>query len=123
MDLIIRKFNIMKVKSAKAKGRRAAAELQRLLLKTFPQLESGDIRVTPSGVQGEDLQLSPKAREVLPFAFEVKNKERLNIWDAFKQSKNHVEGSNSRPIVAFKRNNTPFHVCMEMDTFLELIAG
>ena len=113
----------MKTKSAKAKGRKAAAELQKLLLKTFPQLEPNDVRITPSGVHGEDLQLSPRAREVLPYAFEVKNKERLNIWDAFKQCKVHVKDHNSRPIVAFRRNNAPFHVCMEMDTFLELIAG
>jgi hypothetical protein len=113
----------MKPKSTKSKGRKAAMEVQRMFLKTFPMLEVDDIRVTPSGVQGEDLQLSPRAREVLPYSFEMKNKERLNIWDALEQSKTHVAKNNHKPVVIFRRNRTPFHVCMEMDTFLELIAG
>ena len=113
----------MKTKSAKAKGRRAAAELQQILLKTFPDLEESDVRVTPSGVHGEDLQLSPKAREIFPFSVEVKNKERLNVWDALDQSKTHSAQLNAKPIMVFRRNRTPFHVCMEIDTFLELIAG
>ena len=111
----------MKTRSAKAKGRRAAAELQQILLKTFPELEAEDVRVTPSGVQGEDLQLSPRARKIFPFSVEVKNKERLNVWDGLEQSKAHVEHSKNRPIMVFRRNRTPFHVCMEMDTFLELL--
>lgn len=110
----------MKPKSSKAKGRRAAVEVQQLLLSRFPELHSDDIRVTSSGVNGEDLQLSPKAREILNFHFEIKNQERFNIWDALKQSKNH---GNSKPVVVFKRNRTPFHVCMEVETFLDLIAG
>ncbi len=111
----------LKTKSCNAKGRRAAVEIQRKLLLTFPELQEDDIRVTPSGVQGEDLQLSPRARELLPFAFEAKNKERLNIWDALAQSKAHVKDSKHKPVVVFRRNRTPFHVCIELDTFLELL--
>ena len=110
----------MRASSAKAKGRRAAAEFQQLLLARFPELHPDDIRITPSGVNGEDLQLSPKARELLNFHFEIKNQERFNIWEALKQSKNHGK---SKPVVVFKRNRTPFHVCMEVETFLDLIAG
>ena len=113
----------MKPSSAKAKGRKAAVEVQKILLRTFPQLEPDDIRVTPSGVQGEDLQLSPRAREVLPFAFELKNREKLNIWDCLKQAKTHIKNENHRPVVVFRRNRTPYHVCIELDTFLELLAG
>lgn len=113
----------MKTKSAKAKGRRAATELQQKLLETFLHLTEDDIRVTPSGVKGEDLQLSPRARELLPFCFEVKNKERLNIWEALAQSKGHIKNDTNKSVVAFRRNRSPFYVCMEMDTFLELIAS
>lgn len=113
----------MKTKSAKAKGRRAASEFQQMILKTFPQLHEDDVRVTPSGVKGEDLQLSPKAREIFPFAVEVKNQERLNIWDALEQSKSHVKENASKSILVFKRNKTPFHVCMEIETFIEIISA
>lgn len=107
----------MKPKSAKAKGQRAATELKGILLKAFPHLEAGDIRVTPSGVNGEDLQLSPRARRLLDFHFEVKNVEKLNIWQALCQSKKH---GTSKPLLVFKRNRTPFHVAMDLDTFLDL---
>ena len=110
----------MKIASAKAKGRKAAVELQKLLLCRFPELHEDDIRVTSSGVNGEDLQLSPRARELLPFNFEVKNQERLNIWEALAQSKHHGK---HKPVVAFRRNRTPLHVCLEVETFLDLIAG
>ena len=112
----------MKAASAKAKGRRAAAELQKILLRVFPDLKEDDIRVTPSGVQGEDLQLSPRAREYLPFAFELKNQERLNIWSTIEQAKGHTKDPKHSPVVVFRRNRTPFHVCLELDKFLELIG-
>lgn len=110
----------MKISSAKRKGRKAAVELQQLLLSRFHDLQADDVRVTASSVNGEDLQLSPRARELLPFNFEIKNQERLNIWQALTQSKHHGK---HKPVVAFKRNRTPFYVCMEVETFLDLIAG
>ncbi|MCB9229827.1 MAG: hypothetical protein H6618_09465 [Deltaproteobacteria bacterium] len=113
----------MKTASAKAKGRRAAAEVREILLKTFPELYGDDIRVTPSGVKGEDLQLSPRAREILPFSFELKNKERLNIWDTMEQARTHTKDNGHRPVAIFRRNRTPFHVCMELGDFLWLLTG
>ena len=112
----------MKPRSCKAKGRKAASEIQKILLKSFPQLHEDDIRVTPSGIKGEDLQLSPRARELLPYAFELKNRERLNIWDALEQSKTHIKDPKHKPVLVFRRNRTPFHICLELDTFLEMIV-
>ena len=37
------------------------------------------------GESGEDIQLSPAARKLIPFAFECKNQEKLNIWESLKQ--------------------------------------
>ncbi|MCB9228623.1 MAG: hypothetical protein H6618_03345 [Deltaproteobacteria bacterium] len=79
--------------------------------------------MTPSGVQGEDLQLSPRAREVLPFSFEMKNRERLNIWETMEQARRHSEKSGYRAVAVFRRNRAPFHVCMELDSFLWLLGG
>ena len=72
----------MKTSSAKAKGRRAAAGLSEALLLSFPELGQDDIIVPPSSCTGEDLRLSPAARRVLPFSFEVKNQERLRQFSA-----------------------------------------
>jgi hypothetical protein len=110
----------MKTASAKAKGRRAAVEVKKTLRTTFPSLEEDDILVTSSGVNGEDLVLSPKARKLIPLCFEVKNQEKLNIWKAIEQSKTHVKHAGLVPVVVFKRNNTPLHVVLKWEDFLSI---
>jgi len=118
---IILEHMTMKTASAKRKGRKAAVELQKILLRTFPELEPDDLRVTPSGIAGEDLQLSPRAREILPYVFEVKNKEQISIWRVIDQARGHSKNLKHRPVVVFRKNRTPFHVCMEFNSFLELL--
>ena len=110
----------MKAASAKAKGRRSAKQLQRLLLEAFPELEEGDLIITPSGVNGPDLMLSPRAKKVLPFDFEVKNVERLNVWQALNQLEKR-KNINS-PVLVFRRNRSPMYVCMPIEVFIDLIA-
>ena len=107
----------------KAKGRNAAKELREALLKSAPQLEQGDIVVTPSGVTGPDLYLSPAAVKAFPFTFEVKNQESLQFWQALKQSETHPKGTGLSPILAFKRNNEPLRVAMRLEVFLEILNG
>jgi len=43
-------------------------------------LDDADIKPTPMGVNGIDLQLSSAARAQFPFGVECKNKEDLSIW-------------------------------------------
>ena len=104
----------MKAASAKAKGRRSAQQLQRLLLDAFPELEEGDLIITPSGVNGPDLMLSPRAKKVLPFDFECKAVEQLNIWKALEQARSHGEA----PVVVFRRNRSPMYACMPIENSL-----
>ena len=85
----------MQARSAKAKGQRAVKDVQSAILKYFPDLTSDDVTVTPSGVNGVDLKLSSEAKTKIPFAIEVKNQERLNIWEALKQAESHVTGRNT----------------------------
>jgi len=112
----------MKAASAKAKGRRAAAELRAALLEFAPELSPDDIVVTPSGVQGEDLWVSPRAQEIYPIGWECKNQEALNIWAALDQAAGHVEHDADRvPAVAFKRNKMQLHVALRLRDFLKLL--
>ena len=111
----------MRPQSAKAKGRRAAQEVKRTLLQRFVALSDDDLLVTPSSVTGEDLKMSPNARASLPFVIEVKNQERINIWDALAQAKSH--GSDRPeliPLVIFRRNHSGLHVALEWEHFLDL---
>lgn len=84
-------------------------------------LKPDDIKVVPSGVTGEDLWLSPKARQVYGFAFEVKCQERLNIWEAYDQAEGHATGTDYIPVVVFRRNHGRLKICMDFERFLKLI--
>ena len=110
----------MLTSSAKAKGRRLCAKVKEILHEWAPDLQDKDIRVTPSGVNGPDLQFSPRAEEVYPLAFECKNQEKLNVWKSLEQAESHHE-EGTYPILAFSRNRSKVYVAMEIEHFLRLI--
>ena len=109
----------MKTSSAKAKGRRLQQKVRDLLLETFTELEPDDIRSTSMGVSGEDLQLSPAARKLIPFAIECKNQEKLNVWDSLKQAEEN--SGDYDPVLIFKRNRSKTYAVLEIEKFVELI--
>ena len=111
---------MLKTSSAKAKGRRAAAELKALILYYYPNLTDDDIRVTPSGFNGPDLLLSAEGRKTFPFSIEVKNQERLNLWTAIAQSEaNRIDADT--PLLVFRRNRSKLYVCLQAKDFLRII--
>lgn len=114
----------MKTSSAKAKGRRAAQELKEALLEWAPDLCSDDIVVTSAGDTGEDLKLSPRAREIYPYVVECKNVEKLNVHEAYEQAVEHWQKrgckSGEFPILAFKRNKTDMKIVVSLEHFLKL---
>ena len=107
----------MRVASAKAKGRRLAKQVKELMLTKF-NVCSDDINVTSSGCTGEDLQLSPLCRSMLPISVECKNQERLNIWQALKQSESHTD--KYTPVLVFSRNKAEIYCCLKLDKLLDL---
>lgn len=113
----------MRTSSAKAKGRRACQILRDKLLEALSTLQPDDIQVTSSGVIGEDLKLSPFARLLIPFSFEVKNVERVNIWDAIRQAKAHALKNKTHPAVCFTRNREPEPwVAVPLSRFTKLLV-
>lgn len=110
----------MKTSSAKAKGRRAQQEVRNAILEAFPALEPDDVKCAVMGESGEDVQLSPAARKKFPFSIEVKNVERLNIWQALTQAEANAE--KYTPLLAFRRNRTKMYVALPLAAFLELVA-
>lgn len=111
----------MRTSSAKAKGRRAATETKELLERYAPDLRPGDIEVTSSGATGEDLKLSPAARELYPFAVECKNQERIEIWAALGQAESHVKHEGQHGVLFFRRNRSKLYVAMDAEAFVKLI--
>ena len=109
----------MKSRSAKNKGKRLQNSFRDLLLETFKQLDPDDIRSAIMGESGEDIKLSPAARKLIPYSFECKNQEKLNIWSALEQAEEN--SGNHTPLVIFKRNRTKTYVVLEFDKLLELL--
>ena len=109
----------MKASSSKAKGRRLQDFVRDKLRGLFTKLEDDDIKAAIMGESGEDIKLSPAARKIIPYSFECKNQERLNIWSSLSQAE---ENSNDRtPVLVFKRNRSKTYVAIEIDSFLNLI--
>jgi hypothetical protein len=110
----------VKTSSAKAKGRRLCQKIKEKLDKLF-DFKDGDVTVTPSGVRGEDLQLSPFARHRFPYSVEAKNQEALNFWKALEQAESNCRGMT--PVLIFSRNRSKTYAVVEVDHFLELAAS
>ena len=109
----------MKTRSAKAKGRRLQNKIRDLLLEEFKELEPDDIRTAIMGETGEDIKLSPAARRKIPYSFECKNQEKLNIWESLKQAESNSE--KGKPVLIFKRNRSKTYAVLEIQDFIDLI--
>ena len=114
------------MKSSKAKGRRLQNYVRDILRnifikewKKYPKLEEDDIKSQTMGMTGEDIVLSPAAKKIIPFSFECKNQERINIWAAMRQAESN-SGSRT-PIVVIKRNRTNPYVVLDFNEFIKII--
>ena len=100
------------VKSSKAKGRRLQNYVRDTLRKIFSSsLEDDDIKSQTMGMCGEDIVLSPAAKKLIPYSFECKNKERLDLWASLSQAESNCE--DRTPVLVFKRNHTKTYVAFE----------
>ena len=109
----------MKTRSAKAKGRRLQNKIRDLLLEEFKELEPDDIRTAIMGETGEDIKLSPAARREIPFSFECKNQEKINIWESLNQAEEN--SGDYPPVLIFKRNRSKTYAVLEIDDFIDII--
>ena len=110
----------MKTRSAKNKGKRLQNKVRDILLETFDTLEPDDIRSAVMGDSGEDIQLSPAARKLIPYSIECKNQEKLNIWSALEQAEDNSK--DSTPVLIFKRNRSKSYAVLEIEEFIKLIS-
>ena len=109
----------MKSRSAKNKGKRLQNTVRDILLEAFDTLEPDDIKSAVMGDSGEDIQLSPAARKLIPYSIECKNQEKLNIWSSLEQADDNSK--ESIPVLIFKRNRSKTYAVIEFKEFVELI--
>ncbi|QDP60839.1 MAG: putative protein D14 [Prokaryotic dsDNA virus sp.] len=116
----------MKPKSAKAKGRNLQNLVRDKLRHIFvdlwtkiPSLEYDDIKSQTMGMGGEDIVLSPLAKKFIPYSFECKNTERLNLWKSLEQCEGNSEDRS--PVLVIKKNRSKVYAVIEFNEFIELI--
>ena len=109
----------MKTASAKNKGRLLQQWVRDLLLKLHPALSLDDVRSTSMGAGGEDIQLSPAAREMIPFTIECKNNARIAVYKFYEQACAHGKGE---PIVVIKQNRSKPLVIVDADYFFREVS-
>jgi len=92
------------------------------LLEQFPELTAQDVRSNPMGAHGEDVLLSSEAEKVVPYSFEAKNQERINLWASIDQATTNAREGRV-PCVIVKRNNAKAFAIVPWSHLLELIAA
>lgn len=71
------------------------------------------------GAGGEDVQLSPAAREKFNFNIECKNRAAIAVFKDYEQAKTH---GLSEPLVVLKQNGSKPLALVDAEFFIDLIA-
>ena len=108
----------MKPQSAEAKGRNFQQTVRDLILSSFLQLEPDDVRSTSMGATGEDIQLSPAARKLVPYQIECKAKAKVAVYSWYEQAKEH---GTHEPLVFVKQDRKKPLVILDAEHFLKLL--
>ena len=107
--------------AAKAKGRKAQQLVRDALLAAYPDLEPDDIKSIGMGQAGNDIELSPAARKLVPYAFEVKARAKVSlIYDVLEQAK-ASDKNGLTPIGVIKADRKKPVVVLELDHFIDLL--
>lgn len=107
----------MKPQSSKNKGRILQKWVREKLIEEL-NIHPEDIESRSMGAGGEDLIMARAAREKFPLAVECKNVEKLNVWEAYEQSK--ANAGNYEPIVVMKKNHKKPLVVVDAEYFINL---
>jgi hypothetical protein len=112
---------LMRTSSAKAKGRLLQKLVVSKMLETFPQLEADDCKSTSMGNSGEDIQLSPAARKVMPISVECKNRASMAVYKDYAQATSNAKSN--EPVLVIKQDRSKPLVVIDLDYFMRLLKG
>ena len=108
------------VKSAKQKGRNLQQAVRDKLIGLLEQYgaEPDDVKSVTMGVGGEDIQLSPFARSLLPVSIECKSHKAFAVYSHYEQAVK-AAGCNE-PILVIKGDYKKPLVLLDLDYYLSL---
>lgn len=109
----------MKPASAKNKGRSLQKWVREFLLELFPNLEADDIKSTSMGVSGEDIQLSPAARKLIPYSIECKSRNKMVVYTMYEQARKNSK--TYEPILVIKEDRQKPLVVVDAEYFFKLM--
>jgi hypothetical protein len=110
----------MKPASAKQKGRLFQQWIRDLLLHHNPELQPDDVRSTSMGNGGEDIQLSPAARQKFPHQIECKSRASFALYTDYKQAQAHGK---HEAILFIKANNKKPLAILDAEYLVQLIRN
>jgi len=112
----------MKPSSAKAKGRLHQQWVRDLILRLWTKLEPDDVKSTGMGQGGEDIQLSPAARKLVPLSIECKSKAKFAGYAFLDQAAANAP-KGFQPIAVVKANRKNPIVIVDAEYFFKLLKG
>jgi hypothetical protein len=110
----------MTPQSAKGKGAALQKWVRDKLMENAPELREGDCRSTSMGSGGEDVQLSPAAREIYPIQIECKNLAKIAVYGYYQQAMTHGP---HEPVVIIKQNRSKPLALVDAEWFFKLLKG
>ena len=94
------------------------------LLNVFKRLTPLDVRSTPMGVNGVDVQLSTSAYKKFPYNIECKNTERIRtLYNYYEQAVSHdLIEKDGEPLLIIKMNRQKPLVVVDAEHFIDLVS-
>lgn len=105
--------------SRKAKGRKLQQFVRDLILSLFPSLEPDDVKSTSMGAGGEDVQLSPAARKLVPLSIECKSLAKFAGYKFLDQADSNSK--EHQPVAVVKANHRKPIVLVDAEYFFQLM--
>jgi hypothetical protein len=97
--------------NSRAKGKRAELALAQILVPYWPEVCRN---LDQFGAKKQDMLGTPGVH------WQVKHVESLNIWKALNQAITEADPKDV-PIVAFRRNRSPWYAALELDELIPLL--
>jgi hypothetical protein len=104
--------------SSKQKGRLLQQWVRDKILQYNPSLQADDVKSTSMGASGEDVQLSPAARNQLPVSIECKSYANMVFYKWYEQCVNNCP-KDCEPIVVAKANRKKPVVIIDAEYFFK----
>lgn len=111
------------IQSRKSKGRKCQQRVRddlRMILAPYGIVDD-DVKSTPMGTTGVDVQLSPAAKKLLDLAVECKAVEALNVVSTFLEHYKKYEFDMALKLLVHTKNRTPHLVTLRWDDFVLLL--